>query len=141
MKHRRKSRELALQILYSFETNEKPLEELYQDEMFTSTPEQHRAFAKILIEGCLQHKKNLHEEIEKILHNWKLNRLAALDLVILRMALFEMKYLDDVPAVVSINEAIDLAKKFSTSDSGAFINGILDRFRKQNLDTGNKPEN
>jgi N utilization substance protein B len=133
MKHRRKSRELALQILYSFERNEKPLETLYQDEIFASTPEHHRAFAKILIEGCVKHKENLHEEIEKILQNWKLGRLAVLDLLILRMALFEMKHLDDIPAVVSINEAFDLAKKFSTPDSGGFIIGILDRFRKQNL--------
>ncbi len=132
MKQRRKSRELALQVLYSFEKNEKPLEELYADEMFASTPEQHREFAKILIDGCMKHKKELDGEIEKISQNYKLARLALLDHLILRMALFEMKHIDDIPAVVSINEAIDLAKKFSTPDSGRFINGILDRFRKQN---------
>ena len=133
MKQRRKSRELALQVLYSFEKNEKQLEELYQDEMFSSTPEQHREFAKVLIDGCLKHKKELDETIETILQNWKLGRLAVLDHLILRMALFEMKHVEDIPAVVSINEAIDLAKKFSTPDSGRFINGVLDRFRKQNL--------
>ncbi len=133
MKQRRKSRELAIQVLYSFEKNEKSLEELYQNEFFLFTPQKHREFANLLIEGCVKYKKDLDEDIEKMLQHWKLKRLAVLDLLILRMALFEMKYLEDVPAVVSINEAIDLAKKFSTPDSGSFINGILDHFRKQNF--------
>ena len=136
MKHRRKSREVALQVLYSFEKNEIPLEELFKDEMFSGTPENQREFAKILIEGCVKYKKDLDDHIEQISQNWKLGRLAVLDHLILRMALFEMKHVEDIPAVVSINEAIDLAKKFSTPDSGRFINGVLDRYRKMNL-----PEN
>ena len=63
--------------------------------------------------------------------NWELDRIAAVDRNVLRLAIYEMMFRDDVPPVVSINEAIEIAKKFSTKESGKFVNGILDRIRKE----------
>jgi N utilization substance protein B len=91
-----------------------------------------RVFADPLIRGALDHIKESDEHIVKYLKNWKLERVALVDLNILRLAIFEMLHREDIPPVVSINEAIDLAKRYSTEDSGKFVNGILDKV-KENL--------
>ena len=88
-----------------------------------------RLFADPLIRGTLQHREALDEIIRKHTKNWELHRIAAVDRNILRLALFEMLHRDDIPPVVSINEAVDVAKKFSTQDSGKFVNGILDKVK------------
>ena len=92
-----------------------------------------RLFAEPLIRGTLVHNAELDQEIKKYAQNWELHRIAVVDRNILRLAIYEMKYRDDIPPVVSINEAVDIAKKFSTPDSGKFVNGILDKVRSDLL--------
>jgi len=88
-----------------------------------------RLFAEPLIRGALEHRTEADELIKKHAQNWDLHRMAAVDRNILRLAIYEMLYRDDIPPVVSINEAVDIAKKFSTQDSGKFVNGILDKIK------------
>src|SRR5688500_419415 len=88
-----------------------------------------RLFAEPLIRGALDHRDEADAIIKKHAQNWDLHRMAAVDRNILRLAIYEMLYRDDIPPVVSINEAVDIAKKFSTQDSGKFVNGILDKVK------------
>lgn len=88
-----------------------------------------RLFADPLIRGALEHRDEADVRIKKHAQNWDLHRIAAVDRNILRLAIFEMLHRDDIPPVVSINEAVDIAKKFSTQDSGKFVNGILDKIK------------
>jgi N utilization substance protein B len=92
-----------------------------------------RTFAEPLIRGTLQHRDEIDALIGKYARNWDLHRMAAVDRNILRLALFEMQYREDIPPVVSINEAVDIAKRFSTQDSGKFVNGILDKIKGELL--------
>jgi len=88
-----------------------------------------RLFAEPLIRGVLEHRDVIDEKIKSHTKNWDFHRIAAVDRNIMRLAIFEMLYRDDIPPVVSINEAVDIAKRFSTQDSGKFVNGILDKIR------------
>jgi len=92
-----------------------------------------RLFAEPLIRGALDHRDEADALIKKHAQNWDLHRMAAVDRNILRLAIYEMLYRDDIPPVVSINEAVDIAKKFSTQDSGKFVNGILDKVKGELL--------
>lgn len=92
-----------------------------------------RLFAEPLIRGALEHRSESDELIKKHAINWELHRIAAVDRNILRLAIFEMLHRDDIPPVVSINEAVDIAKKFSTQESGKFVNGILDKIKGELL--------
>src|SRR5438876_2258884 len=88
-----------------------------------------RLFADPLIRGALEHRDEADGLISKHAKNWELHRIAAVDRNILRLAIYEMLHREDIPPVVSINEAVDIAKKFSTQDSGKFVNGILDKVK------------
>ena len=88
-----------------------------------------RLFADPLIRGALEHRDESDAVIRKHTKNWELHRIAAVDRNILRLAIYEMLHRDDIPPIVSINEAVDIAKKFSTQDSGKFVNGILDHVK------------
>jgi len=90
-----------------------------------------RLFAEPLIRGVVEHRDQLDEQIRKYAKNWELHRIAAVDRNILRLAIYEMLHREDIPPVVSINEAVDIAKKFSTQDSGKFVNGILDKVKSE----------
>jgi N utilization substance protein B len=90
-----------------------------------------RQFAEPMIRGTLEHRDAIDEEIKKHAKNWDLPRMAAVDRNILRLAIYEMLHREDIPPVVSINEAVDIAKKFSTQESGKFVNGILDKVRSE----------
>lgn len=92
-----------------------------------------RLFAEPLIRGTLEHRNAIDEHIKKHVRNWELHRIAAVDRNILRLAIYEMLHREDIPPVVSINEAVDIAKKFSTQDSGKFVNGILDKVKAELL--------
>ena len=89
-----------------------------------------REFAQPLIEGMVAHLPEIDERIRRYSENFDFNRIAAVDRNILRLAIYEMLHRDDIPPVVSINEAIELAKTFGGAESGRFVNGILDRVRK-----------
>ena len=84
-----------------------------------------RKFAEELIHGCVQNRAMIDEKIQKYTEHWELSRIAAVDRNILRLAIYEMLFRDDIPPVVSINEAVDIAKKFSTHESGAFVNVMM----------------
>lgn len=88
-----------------------------------------RLFADPLIKGTLEHREQLDNEIKKHTQNWDLGRMAVVDRNILRLAIYEMLHREDIPPIVSINEAVDIAKKFSTEESGRFVNGILDKIK------------
>lgn len=88
-----------------------------------------RLFADKLIKGVLENRNDLDERIKQHAENWDLHRMAVVDRNILRLAIYEMLHRDDIPPIVSINEAVDIAKKFSTQDSGKFVNGILDKIK------------
>jgi N utilization substance protein B len=88
-----------------------------------------RQFADRLIHGVLEHRTELDARISQHAQNWDLRRMAVVDRNILRLAIYEMLHREDIPPVVSINEAVDIAKKFSTQDSGKFVNGILDKIK------------
>ena len=97
-------------------------------------------FADPLIRGALQHREEADALIRKYCKNWDLPRIAAVDRNILRLAIFEMLHREDIPPVVSINEAVDIAKKFSTQDSGRFVNGILDSVKAELMRPARGPQ-
>ena len=128
---RRDGRVAALQFLYAWSLNQpKNLAEdlrLFFENM--EHPREHYAFGEELIHGTIEHISDIDARIKGLAHNWEFDRIARIDLAILRLAMFEMIYRKDIPPVVSINEAIDLSKQFSNADAKRFINGILDRLK------------
>src|SRR4030095_1554857 len=90
-----------------------------------------REFAQPLIDGMVEHLAEIDERIRRYAENYEVRRIAAVDRNVLRLAIYEMLFRDDIPPVVSINEAIELAKKFGGAESGRFVNGILDQVRKE----------
>lgn len=88
-------------------------------------------FAEPLIRGVLENRDAIDTELSTRAVNWDLHRMAAVDRNVLRLAVYEMLHREDIPPVVSINEAVDIAKKFSTDESGKFVNGILDKIKAQ----------
>jgi N utilization substance protein B len=128
---RTRSREIALQVLYSCDKTPAPA--LHDWELTLQDAEvsdEVRAFARELVAGVIGRRGELDALIAAAADNWDLARLATVDRNILRLAVHEMTGLPDIPAKVSINEAIELGKRFSTAQSGAFVNGILDRVRR-----------
>ena len=130
---RRTGRVAALQYLFAWSIN--PPANLANDlQAFFETQENPRetySYGEEIINGVIEHIADLDARIKGLAHNWEFERIAKIDLAILRLAMFEMLYRKDVPPVVSINEAIDLSKQFSNADAKRFINGILDRLKDQ----------
>jgi len=155
MGKRREARERAVQFLFQYDLNpcedlEGALRQFWESQRAAAIAEEKGAatwgekielppptadetsmqlFAEPLIRGTLEHRDEADALIKKYTKNWELHRIAAVDRNILRLAIFEMLHRDDIPPVVSINEAVDIAKKFSTQDSGKFVNGILDKVK------------
>jgi len=99
-------------------------------------------YAKKLLDGVQGNKEEINKLISRYAENWRLERMSVIDRNILRLAVFELHYQDDVPTSVAINEAVEIAKRFSTDDSGPFINGILDAMAKETSSgTGKKAKN
>jgi transcription antitermination factor NusB len=88
-----------------------------------------RDYALALVKGVAQHQVELDSEIRAVAQNWEITRMAVIDRNVLRMAAYELRHCPDIPPKVAINEAIELGKRFSTQNSGAFINGILDKIK------------
>ncbi len=130
MRKRTQARELALQLLYQLDLRgDEILAEV--EEFFEKGPgaPEILAFAKDLLHGWREHREAIDRRIEEVAKNWQLKRMAAIDRNILRLATYELLFRGDIPPLVAINEAIDIAKKFSTKNSGPFVNGILDNIR------------
>lgn len=127
MKKRTRARELALQFLYQADLVKKPAEEadefLREEERDPET----RRFAQRLISGTLEGREEIDEVIQDVAQNWNISRMAVVDRNVLRLATHELMNCQDIPPKVAINEAIEIGKRYSTQNSGAFINGILDR--------------
>jgi N utilization substance protein B len=125
-------REEAFQVLFALQSDpETDIQAIYE-----AIPHHDKkeipAYLLTLVNGVREHQDELDEQINDLLASgWTINRLAKPDLVILRLALFEMQYVDNVPAVVAINEALELTKTFSSDKSRKFINGALGQFEKQ----------
>lgn len=128
MSRRHEGRILALQFLFQRDFNTDDLDEALK-EFWASRPVRPRLreFAESLIRGVEQVRPTLDDRLRTYLVNWELSRLAAVDRNILRLALYEMLHRPDIPPLVSLNEAIDLAKEFGDPDSPRFVNGVLDR--------------
>ncbi|MFM1942857.1 MAG: transcription antitermination factor NusB [Verrucomicrobiota bacterium] len=157
MGKRREARERAIQFLFQHDLNpeedlESALNMFWEGRHLNSLPEDKRIealeqglplpppsaeeastrlFADTLIRGTLQHRDEIDAALRRVVKNWEIHRIAAVDRNILRLAIHEMLHRDDIPPVVSINEAVDIAKRFSTEESGKFVNGILDRIRAE----------
>ncbi len=127
---RRRSRELAMQVLFQMEVNSKDSNEAI--ELFCRhfrVPRDARPFFLQLVEGVSEFQDEIDRLIESFSSNWKISRMSGVDRNIMRVAIYELLYCEDIPPKVSINEAIDIGKKFGTEDSGGFINGIMDSIR------------
>jgi N utilization substance protein B len=126
---RRKAREHALQILFQIDIKkEKPSAAILKHFWAEYQPDDEvKAFAEEIVKGTFKHVAKINELIQECAQNWTLERMAVVDRNVLRMAIYEILYRMDIPTSVTINEAIEIAKKFGTDESGAFVNGILDR--------------
>lgn len=147
MRKRTRSREFALQLLYQIDLSGAAPDEVYKDFWTkgadpTFSKEEKKAveqskkdkdvrrYADQLTRGTLEHLAEIDKLIEKFTENWEMKRMAYVDRNILRLASFEILYLEDIPVKVAINEAVELAKRYGESDSSKFVNGILDRIAK-----------
>lgn len=128
MMNRRQVREVVMQVLYAHDIRkdniEKVAEGIIPEEILAQ--EKSREFARKLLSDVSTHQKMIDEYITKHADNWELDRMAIIDKNLMRMAIAEFLFMDDVPPKVTINEAIEISKKYSTDKSGKFINGILD---------------
>lgn len=127
---RRTARECALQMLYQFDIGKQPIEEIIDSfwEM-NEHPKKVREFANDLFEGSVERLKEIDKRIQQHAQNWRLSRMAAVDRNILRLAVYEFLCDTTTPATVVINEALEIAKKYSTHESAQFVNGVLDSIK------------
>ena len=135
MKHhpkrrRTRAREVALQFLYQHDLRKQETIGDMTEFLSRECPDKEvESFATRLVHGTLQQRDGADRHLREVTRNWDLDRMAVVDRNVLRMAIFELLHCPDIPPKVTINEAIELGKRFSTANSGAFINGILDRVR------------
>lgn len=131
MGNRRKGREAALQLLFLHDLSgvhtERVVANFWEENPADSET---REFAMRLLSGALDHLNDIDEAVGKLSAHWRLSRMAAVDRNVLRLAVFELCHCPDIPTKVSLNEAIEIAKKFGSEESGAFVNGILDQVAK-----------
>jgi N utilization substance protein B len=141
-KTRRAARELALNILYQAGTCGMPFDEALAtalefadlSSIEVKSPERAdevRAYADLLARGVKEHLPELDKHISELAQDWPVDRQPAVDRNILRIAMFEIEYVDSVPPIVAVDEAVEMAKKFSTAESGKFVNGVLATYLRQ----------
>ncbi len=135
VRKRTRARELALQFLYQWDQRGGEALENLPSFIANGDPDPSvKRYARTLIQGVIDNVAAIDAKIIEVAENWDISRMAFVDRNVLRLATYELLYLPDIPPKVAINEAIDLAKKFSTADSGAFVNGILDKIRQKNYE-------
>ena len=147
MRKRTRSREFALQILYEMDVAGPSLEDALEDfwldrsDLALSNSEKEaveqdkqendiRDYTERLVRGTLEKRKDIDPTIERYAENWEMGRMALVDRNILRLAAYEMLFVEEIPVKVAINEAVELAKRYGEADSSKFVNGILDRIAK-----------
>ena len=128
MGKRTQSREIALQVLYQIDISEGTTEEMFNIfwDHFTP-PDDLKEFSQKIVSGVCQHEEEIDVIIEHYSEHWRLKRMTIVDRNILRLAIFELMFCDDIPPKVVLNEAVELGKKFGSDKSGSFVNGILDK--------------
>ena len=132
MGNRRKSREIAVQILYQLEISNADIDDAIKTFWDIHRPaEDQKEFTITILKGVLRYRSEIDTIIMKSSDHWSLKRMSHVDRSILREALYELLYCPDIPLKVTIDEAVELAKKFGTEKSGSFINGILDKVAHQ----------
>lgn len=142
MGKRRRAREFALEVLYRIEIAEDELEFVLSNHFASkSVDDETRAFAESLVKQVMNHLGDIDKLISDTAKNWDLVRIAIIDKNILRFAIAELLYFPDIPMKVTIDEAIEVAKKYSTPDSGRFVNGILDKIAKSHPEAAAKAGN
>jgi N utilization substance protein B len=129
---RRNARELALKVMFQIDVGGLPPEEVLATtfEQVAVEPEE-REYVSAVVQGALDHLSELDDIIGTLASGWRLERIANVDKNVLRIALYEIRHRDDIPPSVSVNEAVEIAKKYSTEDSGRFVNGILGTYLRQ----------
>ena len=135
--HRRYARELALQALFSVEVGHQEPDSALAETLASGASADARAFVKDLVNGTLDHAEQSDALLGPLLEGWTIERLPTVDRLVMRMGVFEMRHRPEVPRPVVINEAVELAKKFSTEESGRFVNGVLATASRL---TGGSPE-
>jgi N utilization substance protein B len=130
---RRKAREYALQILFQMDFTEKDIDRRDFEEFWSDKSERKdvKEFTEGLVRGTLDNIEEIDGMIERVAENWLLKRMAAVDRNILRFAVYEILYRKDIPSAVTINEAIEIAKKYSSTEAAPFLNGVLDKLAKE----------
>jgi len=130
---RRKAREYALQILFRMDFTEKHIDRRDFEEFWSDKGERKdvKEFTEGLVRGTLDNLEEIDGMIERVAENWLLKRMAAVDRNILRFAVYEILYRKDIPSAVTINEAIEIAKKYSSTEAAPFLNGVLDKLAKE----------
>ncbi|MBI3535756.1 MAG: transcription antitermination factor NusB [Deltaproteobacteria bacterium] len=135
MSKRHLAREIALQILYGYDrqgiTEPIELDEHFQ---YFRVPPDIQPFSSQLVTGTLQNIVQIDQILDRNLKKWKIQRLSTVDRCILRMAVYEMKYMPEIDVGITINEAVELAKQFGTEESYGFVNGILDEASRDKVD-------
>ena len=131
MRNRTRAREYALQLLYQVDVSQGQWQPIIEEFLVQATvPEDVKTFAKRLVEGTLTRLEEIDRLITSHADNWQMNRMAVVDRNILRMGTYELLHVEDVPPKVSLNESVELAKRFGDEESGKFVNGILDTIHK-----------
>jgi transcription antitermination factor NusB len=134
MRKRSKAREYALQMLYMMEIRKespaKCIADFWADNTEADAGPEIKKFADALVLGVAKKQEKIDAVITAYAQNWELKRMAVIDKNILRFATYELLFMDDIPPKVSINEAIEIAKRYGDKDSGKFVNGILDKISK-----------
>ncbi|OGW80714.1 MAG: transcription antitermination factor NusB [Omnitrophica bacterium RIFCSPHIGHO2_02_FULL_51_18] len=147
MRKRTKAREFALQILYQEDISHSDVDEVFEDFWKEKTgltlfpgedeaPEEHennaevRQYTERIVRGTIEKLEIIDKMIERFAEHWELKRMAYVDRNILRLAAYEMMFIDEIPVKVAINEAVELAKRYGEADSSKFVNGILDKIAK-----------
>jgi len=132
MGRRRKARESALQILFQLEFNNTQVEKtIIQYWKEKKTSERIIDYSTLLINGIISHQEEIDNLIQSLSNHWRVSRMAVVDRNILRIAVYELLYAENIAPAIVINEAIEIAKKYSSDDAAAFVNGILDAIRKK----------
>jgi N utilization substance protein B len=131
---RRQAREWAVQFLFQTEFNPGDLEAalaVFWNDEEKKPQERDRTYVDEVVRGVLEKQREIDRTISKYTDNWDVDRLGVLDRTVLRVAVYEMLFRSDIPPVVSINEAVEIAKAYSGKESGRFVNGVLDRIQKE----------
>ena len=137
MRSRTLAREMALQLLYEHDaTSELAQERVDAFLSERATEPETQNYARILVAGVIERRSEFDGIIERVAEHWAINRMPVVDRNVLRVGAYELLYNPDVPAKVVINEAVELAKRFGSADSGRFVNAILDRIHKERTGPG-----